>query len=200
MMPRPPGKKPSIRRPCLVCTHEHRSRIDYLIVTAAGQKGGAGTRAIAEKFGISRYSIIRHAQTHISVEYRKAILAGPFRSEEDLRELAAEEGVSVLVNFRAVFNGHRSRWLWALEAGDDEAMVKHGRAMTEMLWKIGQLTREIAPHTPTIQQNIFMTPSFHDFERRAIRVLRRHPEALQDWVDEFRGDSSRLIEASPDAA
>jgi hypothetical protein len=34
-----------------------------------------------------------------------------------------------LQNFRAVFNGHRSRWLYALEVGDDDAMVKHGRAM-----------------------------------------------------------------------
>jgi hypothetical protein len=51
--------------------------------------------------------------------------------------LAAEEGTSVLQNFRAVFNGHRSRWLRALELGDDDAMIKHGRAMSEMLWKIG---------------------------------------------------------------
>jgi hypothetical protein len=86
-----------------------------------------------------------HGRDHITPEYRADVLAGPFRSEDDLRELAAEEGISVLQNYRAVFNGHHQRWLVALEIGDDDAMVKHGRAMDGMLWRIGQLTREIAP-------------------------------------------------------
>ena len=197
-MPRPVGKWPNIKRPCAVCQHPQRGRIDYLLVTADG-RNGTGRRLLGEKFGVSPNALYRHAKVHISEEYRQAILAGPFASEEALRELAAEEGQSVLVNFRAVFNGHRLRWLNALERGDDVEMVRHGRAMTEMLWKIGQLTREIAPNAHTaIQQNIFMTPDFYNFERRAIRVLRRHPEALEDWIDEFRGNG-RLIEASPDA-
>jgi hypothetical protein len=183
-----------------VCQHEQRGRIDYLIVTGSGETG-KGRRALAGKFGLSEHSIYRHGKIHISQEYKLAVLAGPFRSEEDLRSLAAEEGVSVLQNFRGLFNGHRQRWLNALESGDDVEMVRHGRAMTEMLWKIGQLTREIAPnaHTAIQQQNIFMTPDFYNFERRAISVLRRHPEALQDWLVEFRNDTTRVIEA-PDAA
>src|SRR5262245_54241523 len=142
-MPRPAGKWPSIRRPCAVCVHGQRGRIDFLLVTADGSNG-TGRRGIAQKFEVSQSAVYRHSKNHISAEYRAAILAGPFRSEEDLRELAAEEGQSVLVNYRAVFNGHRSRWLRALECGDDEAMVRHGRAMDGMLWRIGQLTREIA--------------------------------------------------------
>jgi hypothetical protein len=182
-----------------VCRHEQRGRIDYLIVTGSGETG-KGRRALAEKFGLSDHSIYRHGRNHISQEYKLAVLAGPFRSEEDLRSLAAEEGVSVLQNFRGLFNGHRQRWLNALESGDDVEMVRHARAMTEMLWKIGQLTREIAPNAHTaIQQNIFMTPDFYNFERRAISVLRRHPEALQDWLVDFRNDTTRVIEA-PDAA
>jgi len=65
-----------------------------------------------------------------------------------------------------------------------------------MLWKIGQLTREIAPYGPTTAiQNVFMTPDYYSFERRALKVLRRHPEALQDWLTEFRYDTARVIEA-----
>src|SRR5215469_14470679 len=105
------------------------------------------------------------ATTASAQEYRNAVLAGPFRSEDDLRELAAEEGISVLQNYRAVFNGHRLRWLAALEIGDDLMMIRHGRAMDAMLWRIGQLTREIAPHAPAIQQNFFMSPDYYMFER-----------------------------------
>jgi hypothetical protein len=185
-------------RRCTVCQHEQRGRIDYLIASSDGTRG-QGRRALGAKFGLTPDAISYHAREHISAEYRAAVLAGPFRSEEDLRQLAAEEGVSVLQNYRAVFNGHRQRWLRALEIGDDAAMVMHGRAMDGMLWRIGQLTREIAPHAPVaIQQNIFMTPDYYNFERRALAVLRRHPEALEDWIAEFREiDRPGLIEIEP---
>jgi hypothetical protein len=197
---RPAGKWQQVGRLCAVCRHEQRGRIDYLIVTADGLNG-SGRRALAEKFGLPVMSIYRHGQRHISAEYRRAVLAGPFRSEEDLRELAAEEGVSVLQNYRGLFNGHRSRWLRALEIGDDDAMVKHGRAMDGLLWHIGQLTREIAPNASmAIQANIFVSPDYYQFERRALRVLRRHPEALQDWLAEFREVARpQLIEANDGA-
>ena len=184
-MARPKGKWQQTGRRCGVCQHDQRGRIDYLIVTADGTNG-TGRRAIATKFGVTAASIAYHGRKHITPEYRRAVLAGPFRSEEDLRELAADEGVSVLQNYRAVFNGHRQRWLVALEVGDDLMMIKHGRAMDAMLWRIGQLTREIAPHAPAIQQNFFMTPDYYLFERRALSVLRRHPAELQDWIAEFR--------------
>ena len=84
-----------------------------------------------------------------------------------------------------------------LRLADDDVMVKHGRAMSEMLWKIGQLTREIAPSGPiTAIQNVFMTPDYYNFERRALKILRLHPEALQDWLTEFRNDTMRVIEAA----
>jgi hypothetical protein len=194
-MARPKGKWVG-GRACSVCRHEQRGRIDYLIVAGSGEHG-KGRRALAVKFSISESSLSNHARKHISSEYRAAILLGPFRSEADLRQLAAEEGTSVLVNYRALFNAHRGRWLRALEVGDDDAMVKHARAMDGMLWRIGQLTREfVQPGHTAIQQNIFMSPDYYNFERRALKVLRRHPEALEDWLAEFREvERPGLIEA-----
>jgi hypothetical protein len=184
-MARPKGKWIAGRR-CAVCAHEQRGRIDYLIVSGGGEHGG-GRRAIAAKFGLSESSIYNHGRKHISAEYRNAILAGPLASADDLRELAAKEGTSALQNFRSLYNGHRDRWLVALEAGDDLMMISHGRAMSEMLAKIARITNEIAPGASVaIQQNIFMSADYYNFERRAVRVLRRHPEALDDWLAEFR--------------
>jgi hypothetical protein len=185
-MARPKGKWAQVGRPCQVCKHEQRGRIDYLIVSGHGEKGH-GRRALAQKFAVSESSISNHARKHISQEYRKAVMIGPFQSEADLRELAAQEGQSVIVNYRALFNAHRSRWLRALEIGDDDAMVKHARAMDGMLWRIGQLTREfVQPGATAIQQNIFLSPDYYNFERRALKVLRRYPEALEGWLAEFR--------------
>ena len=70
-----------------------------------------------------------------------------------------------------------------------------------MLWRIGQLTREfVQPGHTAIQQNIFLTPDYYNFERRALRVLRRHPEALQDWLAEFREVQRQALVIENDAA
>jgi hypothetical protein len=45
-----------------------------------------------------------------------------------------------------------------------------------------------------------MTADFYNFQRRAVAVLRRHPEALANWVAEFRTDPPKLIAAGADAA
>jgi hypothetical protein len=183
---RPKGKWAQVGRRCHVCSHEQRGRIDYLIVSGQGERNSS-CRVIAEKFGVSEASVRSHSRNHISDEYRQAVLLGPFRGEDDLRQLAAEEGTSVLTNYRALFNSHRARWLLALEIGDDDAMIKHVKPMSEMLWRIGQLTKEyVQPGATSVQTNIFMTPDYYNFERRVVNVLKRHPAVLQDWLAEFR--------------
>jgi hypothetical protein len=46
--------------------------------------------------------------------------------------------------------------------------------------------------TPDAGGNIFLSEAYNEFERRALKVLRKHPEALQDWLDEFR-DVARVV-------
>src|SRR5215469_5838410 len=35
------------------------------------------------------------------------------------------------------------------------------------------------------QQSIFLSREYFEFEQRALRVLRKHPEVLADWIAEF---------------
>ena len=200
-----------LRRQCTICANPERGRIDYLLVCSAGSHG-EGRRALAKKFGVSADALWRHAKNHISADYRAAVEVGPFESEGALRKLLAETGASVLDRYNAVYNGHLARWLVALEAGHDETMIRHGNVMAALLGKIGVLTREMLPPGAhqTIQQNFYMTADFYNFQRRALTVLRRHPEALQDWIAEFRPEPPnsqppnsqppKLIEAGADAA
>jgi hypothetical protein len=182
-----------------VCIHEQRGRIDYLIVTG-GNAHGTGRLALSKKFGINPGSIYYHSHHHISAEYRAAILAGPFRSEDDLRQLVAEEGVSVLQNFRALFNAHRGRWLVALEAGNDEMTIAHSKAMADMLWKIGKLTQEIAPPQTFVQNNVvqlFESPEYLTAITTLTAALRPFPDARQAVAAALRslnGKSPPLIE------
>jgi hypothetical protein len=179
---------------CTICAHPQRARIDFLAVTAAGE-WGSGRRSLALKFGISAHALYRHCRHHISEEYRRAVRVGPFESEERLRQLLADEGASVLDRFNSLYRGHLGRWLAAFEAGNDEVMARHGAIMGSLLAKVGVLTREMLPpgaHT-RIENNFFLSPDFHAFQRRAVAVLRRHPEALHDWCAEFRPEPPEAL-------
>ena len=198
-MARPTGKWRGGRQ-CSVCRHPQRGRIDYLIIGAAGEHG-YGRRVIAEKFGLNSNSVYNHTKNHISDEYRRAVLAGPLSgSERDLRELAADEGTSVLQNFRALYNGQRDRWLVALEASDDPVMISHGRQMTEMLAKIARITHEIAPPVTLIQNNVNLldNPEYVGAITTLTRALAPYPEACRAAAAALRALASEnpLIEAA----
>jgi hypothetical protein len=158
---------------------------------------GSGRRALGEKYGLSQHAIWRHGKAHISEEYRKAARVGPFQSEEELRRLVAESGASALDRFNALYNGHLSRWLHALEIGDDDAMTRHGALMGQLLAKIGVITKELTPssaHT-SITNNLTLSPDYYVFQHRAAAVLRRFPEVWEAWQQEFRqSPEPKLIE------
>jgi hypothetical protein len=186
---------------CTICKHPERGRIDFLVCTANGE-WGSGLRALSRKFNVSMHALHRHGKTHISAEYRRAVKIGPFQSEDHLRQLLADTGASVLDRYNAVYNGHLARWLSALEANNDPLMIAHGKVMAALLAKVGILTREMLPpgaHT-RIEANFLLSPDFHQFQQRALRVLRRHPEAMEDWVAEFRPEPPKMIEHAEAAA
>jgi hypothetical protein len=179
----------------MVCTHPECGRIDYLLVVGQG-KIGSGRRALAEKFGVKEISLWNHAKNHITVEFRRAVLAGPLNSEDDLQQLVAEESVSVLQNYRALYNGHRQRWLMALEIGADDVMITHGRAMSEMLWKIGRLTQEIAPPQQFVQNNtvqVFDNPEYVAAITALTSALKPYPEARQAAAEALRSMTAKTV-------
>jgi hypothetical protein len=206
-----PGKPGGRRKPgahrgrlCSVCAHPECGRIDYLLVSGAGE-WGRGRRALAEKFGLGENSIWNHSKNHISAEYRKAVLAGPFRSEDDLRQLVAEEGQSVIVNFRSIFNGHRQRWLAAMEGHNDAMMIKHAACMGELLWKIAKITHEVPPPVSLVQNNMSISlaehPEYVQSITALVEALRPYPEARLAAAAALRGldqtsEKPKLIEAA----
>ena len=114
-----------------------------------------------------------------------------------MRRLVAESGASALDRFNALYNGHLSRWLHALEIGDDDAMTRHGALMGQLLAKIGVITKELTPssaHT-SITNNLTLSPDYYVFQQRAAAVLRRFPEVWEAWQQEFRqSPEPKLIE------
>ena len=52
---------------CTICKHPASPQIDLAIAT------GLSKRAMAERFGVSRDAVWRHAQAHLTAEMRAAL-------------------------------------------------------------------------------------------------------------------------------
>src|SRR5712692_10075637 len=115
-MPRKSNRRSGMAM-CKICAHPQRARLDFLCAQ------GAPIFPIARPFGVSKDSLYRHYKKHVSDEFKKSIVLGPFRDEAHLRRLCAESGTSVLDNLRTVYSGVASRWLVAYEAGADEKLA-----------------------------------------------------------------------------
>src|SRR5437763_9583204 len=74
---------------CTICNHPARPQIDLAIAT------GLSKRAVAERFGVSRDAVWRHAQTHLTAEMRAALATKLLQREGDTRRILLEEGAGV---------------------------------------------------------------------------------------------------------
>ena len=181
---------------CRCCAHPERARIDYLIAS------GATRRAVAAKFNVSADSVERHARRHISDEFRASVRLGPFKSEDELRALIAENSTSVVENLRAVQGMLSARLLIAYEAGADLALVSLTREMLRVLDMRARISRELAPPKSTVVNNVFAIPAVMDLQATLMRTLANYPEANRAVIAALREIEERsppLIEATATA-
>jgi hypothetical protein len=162
---------------CSICRHPERARIDYLAAS------GASLAPLAAQFRLKRSAVYNHSARHISDAYRAAIKIGPFESEEHLRRLCAESGVSVLDNLRAIYGGVAARWLVAFEAGADQTLALLTTKLQANLALQGQLTRELMPPGSTVNNSlVIVTPEVV----RAVQAMHPTPEQRAAFADYYR--------------
>ena len=187
---------------CKTCLHPERTRIDYLIAT------GASLKPLASHFGLKPSSLYNHSKKHVSSEYRAAVRLGPFESEARLRQLCAENGVSVVETLRAVNAGVSARWLAAFEAGADDTFISLTAQMRKNLELLARLTRELMPQPSVVNTTnnfmLFEHPEYVQVIAALSMALRPFPEARQAvlaTLRSFRAAGERvLIDAQPTTA
>ena len=168
------------RRPCLTCEHPERARIDFLIAR------GESISAVATKFSVSKPSIYRHAQQHISDEYRNVVQSSPLESLESLQKLAAEAGSSVVDNLCAIYGGLSNRWLQAFESGDDVKLSALTARLHQNLELRARISKELLPSGSTFNQtNNFLLAD----AGQLLKVLAPYPEARRA-IAEFYSERS----------
>jgi hypothetical protein len=180
---------------CAVCGHADQVRIELLLA------GGAGQKAVATKFGVSKDSIHRHWHGHVTMERRAMLVMGPV-PRQALAAQVAEENTCVLDNLRIVRAGLYKQFDAALEAGDRMTGALLAGKLHQNLQITARITGELASSplisiNNTQNNNVAMmeSPAFAAFQARLIAVLRSHPAARDDVIREFE-----RLEAGPAAA
>jgi transposase-like protein len=172
------------RRPCLVCQHAERQRIDYLVAR------GETVSAVARKFKVSPWSLHRHAANHISPEFRNVVQASPLESLESLQKLACESGASVVDNLQAIYSGLSNRWLSAFEAADDHRLSVLTSKLHQNLELRTRISKELLPagSTYNVQNNFLLSDA-----GQLLRILQPFPEARAAIVAYYSEKSSPKV-------
>src|SRR5215470_818396 len=172
--------KRSVGLRCTICNHPARPQIDLAIAT------GLSKRAVAERFGVSRDAVWRHAQAHLSAEMRAALATKLLQREGDTLRILLEEGAGVTEALKAIRGPLFCLFLAAVDTGDTKAAAALSGRLHENLALIAKLTGELVPHAGTTITNVFLSPDFQRLRAELIRVLARYPEARAEVAAVFR--------------
>ena len=145
--------KRSVGLRCTICKHPARPQIDLAIAT------GGSKRAVAERFGVSRDAVWRHAQAHLTAE-RAALATRLLQREGDTRRILLEEGAGVTEALKAIRGPLFGLFLAAVDTGDNKAAAALSGRLHENLALIAKLTGELVPHAGTSITTILLSPDF----------------------------------------
>src|SRR5215469_10334981 len=165
---------------CTICNYPARPQIDLAIAT------GLSKRAVAERFGVSRDAVWRHAQTHLTSEMRAALATKLLQREGDTRSMLLEEGAGVTEALKAIRGPLFGLFLAAVDTGDNKAAAALSGRLHENLALVAKLTGELVPHVGTSITNVLLSPDFQRLRAELIGVLAHYPEAQAEVTAVFR--------------
>jgi hypothetical protein len=172
-------------RRCAVCHHPERYQLETLYLS------GLSLDKLADRFGVHRDAIWRHAKSHISEADISASMMG--RSQiAKLAEVAAEDATSTLDSLK-VLKGMLFRLIDVkARAGDETSVSKLAGPLLRTISQLGTLTGEISTlaatstvYNITNNQTIINSAPFLELQTGLLRICAKHPEARADVVALF---------------
>jgi hypothetical protein len=124
---------------CQTCQSPSLPQVNFMIAR------GASLRAVAAQFGLSYYSLARHAQGHISARYRELVAGGPYKSIDALLDSVAKADLKTMDVLDSMIAAHYNLWSLAGDAGSDQGMASHAIRLERLLRLRSEISRELAP-------------------------------------------------------
>jgi hypothetical protein len=181
---------------CSICAHPDRTRIEAL------RCAGASLDAVAKKFAVSRDSVFRHHANHVDEAAKAQYLASA--PIEELAQLAASEGVSVLQYLSLVRSVLMQEFQLASQAHAHHATSALAGRLNETLRLIGSLSGEMSElatrSSITINGNVVNVmnhPAIASLQAKILQALEPFPSAAAAVVAALRSFDD---ESAPAAA
>ena len=138
---------------CQGCNHLDRVRIERLLAA------GASIQGAARKFAIDYHALRRHWRNHVSAEARAGYIAGGGATKDQLEEIAADESLALIDNYRIVRGALYKRFGAAAEVGDGNSLALLAGRLHENFRDCGRLTGELQRGPLlNVQKNILVRP------------------------------------------
>src|ERR1019366_5392834 len=159
-----------------VWPHDERWRLEFL------PAGGGGFDWVAEKFDVSRDSVHRHWNLHVTPQMKASYLCGPAQLLQ-LGEKAAEEGDSVIDHLRMIRTVLTGQLAAMTEAGDGRGAAYVAGRLTATLETIARITGEMGElgrSTINVTNNniaVLNSPQFATLQATMLRALAPFPDA-----------------------
>lgn len=158
---------------CKTCHHPERAKIEL------GLAHRVPVRVLAQKYGLSKESIFRHRNRHLTPQLRAALLKAVRPSEIDLEQLKHSESEGLLQHLVA----QRAR-LYALSdqaegVGDIRAAAAVQGRLISNLELTAKLLGELRTASATVVTNILVSEEYHTLRSALILALKPYTEARQ---------------------
>jgi hypothetical protein len=158
---------------CSVCASSARHQVDI------GLAHKIASRVLAQRFGLSRDAIQRHAQNHLSPATKAAILTARKPSEIDLEALRVSESEGLLCQLVASRARLQQLAELSLELGDIKGAVAVEGAVTSNLALVGRLLGQLVTQHNVTTTSILISADYLALRAAIVAALRPYPEAAR---------------------
>jgi hypothetical protein len=180
-------------RPCHVCRHQDRRRIELAIAS------GRSHNDVADEFGLSRFAINRHWAHHVTPVQKAQFLGAPLEIGK-LAERAAQEDRSLIEYLGIVRSELMHLFTQAKDSGKVFEASHIAKSLLSCLESIGRVNGQLraagisitningaVSNTVNAGPALIMSdPQVVRMQSTIIRALARHPEARADVIEALR--------------
>lgn len=157
-------------RRCTVCASDARPQIEIGLVS------GVSTQVLADRFGLSKDSVGRHARNHLTPSQAAALLMASQPEAIDLDQLTEREGSNLLLNLVHARARLAEYGRAAAEGGLLGAAIQAERAVTANLEVTGKLLSKFVLRSEHRTVNLHLSADYLDLRAKLIAAIAPFPQ------------------------
>jgi hypothetical protein len=158
---------------CAVCRSDHRAAVDLALCY------GQSARSVAEQFGFSYDSVLRHSKRHLTASQRAALLTASRPSEIDVQKLSESESQGLLAHLVAMRARLQSHSQACAAQGNYRGSILAERVHLASLELGAKLVGSLIARSEVVTKSFLVSPDYLRLRTILIQELKPYPELAQ---------------------